>query len=63
MRRSTDRIRAAHVGALRRYQELSHAMAAQGQWCPDVLAQLRAGVEDVVRRRLATLATSRIMKR
>jgi 5-methyltetrahydropteroyltriglutamate--homocysteine methyltransferase len=54
MRRSTDRIRTTHVGALQRPAALSKAMAAQGQWTPQVLAQLRAGVADVVRRQEAT---------
>ena len=54
MRRSIDRIRTTHVGALQRPPELSKAMAAQGQWAPAVLEQLRAGVSDVVRRQVAT---------
>ena len=54
MRRSIDRILTTHVGALQRPPELSKAMAAQGQWAPAVLARLRAGVSDVVRRQVAT---------
>ena len=54
MRRSTDRILTTHVGALQRPAALSKAMAAQGEWTPEVLAQLRAGVADVVRRQEAT---------
>ena len=54
MRRSTDRILTTHVGALQRPAELSKAMAAHGQWSPDVLDLLRASVTDVVRRQAAT---------
>jgi 5-methyltetrahydropteroyltriglutamate--homocysteine methyltransferase len=54
MRRSTDRILTTHVGALQRPEELSKAMAAHGQWSPDVLDLLRAGVADVVRRQADT---------
>ena len=54
MRRSTDRILTTHVGALQRPRELSEAMAGQGEWTPEVLGQLRAGVADVVRRQLDT---------
>ena len=50
MRRSTDRILTTHVGALQRPEELSKALAAHGQWSPDVLDLLRHGVADVVRR-------------
>jgi 5-methyltetrahydropteroyltriglutamate--homocysteine methyltransferase len=50
MRRSTDRILTTHVGALQRPEELSQAMAAHGQWAPDVLDLLRASVAGVVRR-------------
>ena len=53
MRRSTDRILTTHVGALQRPAELSKAMAARGQWSPDVLDRLRASVTDVVRRQAA----------
>jgi 5-methyltetrahydropteroyltriglutamate--homocysteine methyltransferase len=52
MRRSTDRILTTHVGALQRPPELSQALATHGQWSPDVLAQLREAVSDVVRRQL-----------
>ena len=44
MRRSTDWILTTHVGALQRPAELSKAMADRGQWAPDVLELLRAGV-------------------
>ena len=54
MRRSTDRILTTHVGALQRPAELSKAMAARGQWSPDVLSLLRASVADVVRRQEET---------
>jgi len=54
MRRSTDRILTTHVGALQRPATLSKALAEQGQWTPEVLTELRAGVADVVRRQLAT---------
>ena len=54
MQRSTDRILTTHVGALQRPAELSKAMAARGQWAPDVLDLLRAGVADVVRRQADT---------
>jgi 5-methyltetrahydropteroyltriglutamate--homocysteine methyltransferase len=54
MRRSTDRILTTHVGALQRPPELSDAMAARGQWSPEVLGRLRAAVSDVVRRQLET---------
>jgi 5-methyltetrahydropteroyltriglutamate--homocysteine methyltransferase len=54
MRRSTDRILTTHVGALQRPTELSKAMAARGQWSPDVLDLLRASVTDVVRRQADT---------
>src|ERR1700689_717711 len=54
MQRSTDRILTTHVGALQRPPELSQAMAADGEWAPDVLGQLRAGVADVVRRQVDT---------
>lgn len=54
MRRSTDRILTTHVGALQRPAELSKAMAAHGQWSPDVLDLLRASVTEVVRRQAAT---------
>ena len=54
MRRSTDRILTTHVGALQRPAALSKALAEQGQWAPEVLDQLRAGVADVVRRQEAT---------
>src|SRR6202020_3301815 len=54
MRRSTDRVLTTHVGALQRPASLSKALAEQGQWTPEVLAQLRAGVADVVRRQEAT---------
>jgi 5-methyltetrahydropteroyltriglutamate--homocysteine methyltransferase len=54
MRRSTDRILTTHVGALQRPSELSAALAAHGQWAPDVLGLLRAGVAGVVRRQLDT---------
>jgi 5-methyltetrahydropteroyltriglutamate--homocysteine methyltransferase len=54
MRRSTDRILTTHVGALQRPPELSKAMAARGQWSPDVLGLLRASVADVVRRQADT---------
>lgn len=54
MRRSTDRILTTHVGALQRPLALSKAMAEQGQWAPAVLAELRAGVAEVVRRQVDT---------
>ena len=54
MRRSTDGILTTHVGALQRPATLSKALAEQGQWTPEVLTELRAGVADVVRRQLAT---------
>jgi 5-methyltetrahydropteroyltriglutamate--homocysteine methyltransferase len=55
MRRSThDGILTTHVGALQRPAKLSQALAEQGQWAPEVLDQLRAGVAEVVRRQLAT---------
>jgi 5-methyltetrahydropteroyltriglutamate--homocysteine methyltransferase len=54
MQRSTDRILTTHVGALQRPPELSKALAEQGEWTSNVLAQLRAGVADVVRQQLAT---------
>ncbi|HEY0934414.1 MAG TPA: cobalamin-independent methionine synthase II family protein [Trebonia sp.] len=54
MRRSTDRVLTTHVGALQRPPELSQAMAAHGEWAPDVLGQLTAGVADVVRRQADT---------
>jgi 5-methyltetrahydropteroyltriglutamate--homocysteine methyltransferase len=54
MRRSTDRILTTHVGALQRPAELSDALAAHGQWAPEVLGQLRSAVADVVRRQLDT---------
>ena len=54
MRRSTDWILTTHVGALQRPPELSRAMAAHGQWAPDVLDQLRGAVADVVRRQEET---------
>jgi 5-methyltetrahydropteroyltriglutamate--homocysteine methyltransferase len=55
MRRSTDDgILTTHVGALQRPAKLSQALAEQGQWAPEVLDQLRAGVADVVRRQEAT---------
>jgi 5-methyltetrahydropteroyltriglutamate--homocysteine methyltransferase len=54
MQRSTDRILTTHVGALQRPAELSKAMAARGQWAPDVLDLLRAGVAGVVRRQADT---------
>jgi 5-methyltetrahydropteroyltriglutamate--homocysteine methyltransferase len=54
MLRSTDRILTTHVGALQRPSALSKALAEQGQWTPEVLGQLRAGVADVVRRQEAT---------
>jgi 5-methyltetrahydropteroyltriglutamate--homocysteine methyltransferase len=55
MRRSSpDGILTTHVGALQRPSGLSKALAEQGQWAPEVLAQLRAGVADVVRRQVAT---------
>jgi len=54
MRRSTDRVLTTHVGALQRPEELSKAMAAHGQWSPDVLDLLRHGVADVVRRQVET---------
>jgi 5-methyltetrahydropteroyltriglutamate--homocysteine methyltransferase len=54
MRRSTDRILTTHVGALQRPAELSKAMAARGQWSPDVLSLLGASVADVVRRQADT---------
>src|ERR1700748_3465934 len=54
MMTSTDRILTTHVGALQRPTELSKAMAARGQWSPDVLDLLRASVTDVVRRQTAT---------
>src|SRR5580704_18686582 len=54
MRRSTDRILTTHVGALQRPATLSKALAEQGQWAPEVLTGLRAGVADVVRRQAAT---------
>jgi 5-methyltetrahydropteroyltriglutamate--homocysteine methyltransferase len=54
MRRSTDRIRTTHVGALQRPAALSKALAERGQWAPEVLPELRAGVADVVRRQVAT---------
>jgi 5-methyltetrahydropteroyltriglutamate--homocysteine methyltransferase len=54
MRRSTDRILTTHVGALQRPPELSKAMAARGQWSPDVPGLLRASVADVVRRQADT---------
>ena len=54
MQRSSDRILATHVGALQRPRELSETMAAQGEWSPAVLEQLRAGVSHVVRRQVAT---------
>ena len=54
MRRSPDRILTTHVGALQRPAELSKAMAARGQWSPDVLSLLRASVADVVRRQADT---------
>jgi 5-methyltetrahydropteroyltriglutamate--homocysteine methyltransferase len=55
MRRSNaDGILATHVGALQRPAGLSKAMAEHGQWAPEVLASLRAGVSDVVQRQVAT---------
>jgi 5-methyltetrahydropteroyltriglutamate--homocysteine methyltransferase len=54
MRRSTDGILTTHVGALQRPAALSKALAKRGQWAPEVLAELRAGVADVVRRQAAT---------
>jgi 5-methyltetrahydropteroyltriglutamate--homocysteine methyltransferase len=54
MRRSVDRILTTHVGALQRPEELSKAMAAQGQWSDDVLDLLRVGVADVVRHQADT---------
>jgi len=54
MRRSTDRVLTTHVGALQRPPELSQAMAAGGEWDPQVLGQLQAGVAGVVRRQLDT---------
>ena len=54
MRRSTDRILTTHVGSLQRPPELSRALAAQGQWAPQVLEQLRGAVADVVRRQADT---------
>ena len=52
MQRSTDRILTTHVGALQRPPELSKALAEQGERAPEVLAQLRTGVADVVRRQV-----------
>jgi 5-methyltetrahydropteroyltriglutamate--homocysteine methyltransferase len=54
MQRSTDRILTTHVGALQRPAGLSKALAERGQWAPEVLTELRAGVADVVRRQAAT---------
>ena len=54
MRRSTDRILTTHVGSLQRPAELSRALAAHGQWAPEVLDQLRGAVADVVRRQEET---------
>jgi 5-methyltetrahydropteroyltriglutamate--homocysteine methyltransferase len=54
MRRSTDRILTTHVGSLQRPAELSRALAAHGEWAPEVLGQLTAAVADVVRRQVAT---------
>jgi 5-methyltetrahydropteroyltriglutamate--homocysteine methyltransferase len=54
MRRSTDRILTTHVGALQRPAALSKALAERGQWAPEALTELRAGVADVVRRQAAT---------
>jgi 5-methyltetrahydropteroyltriglutamate--homocysteine methyltransferase len=54
MRRSTDRIITTHVGALQRPAELSEAMAAQGEWSPEVLDRLRSEVAAVVRRQVGT---------
>jgi 5-methyltetrahydropteroyltriglutamate--homocysteine methyltransferase len=54
MRRSTDWILTTHVGSLQRPAELSRALAAEGQWAPGVLDQLRRAVADVVRRQEET---------
>jgi 5-methyltetrahydropteroyltriglutamate--homocysteine methyltransferase len=53
MRRSTGRILTTHVGNLQRPAGLSRAMAAHGQWAPDVLPQLREAVAEVVQRQQA----------
>ena len=54
MQRSTDWILTTHVGSLQRPAELSRALAAEGQWAPPVLDQLRRAVADVVRRQEET---------